>query len=194
MAAESAECSWCGRPARISLNTVGMLCDACWNSWMCDRTGRDPLPPPPPPERFVDPDGRPHVLAYRLTHGATGIDAELTEVDVEDGYTFRALADPHADPQRALDHVRESARREIGRQYLRRSPFTSEMTIADREVRGRIIWRSPDEMGVVVDGRQMTWNELGQAIQNEGWNFTITVDEPVGLVNGYDPALMSESD
>ncbi|QFY10068.1 hypothetical protein GBF35_28555 [Nonomuraea phyllanthi] len=161
---------------------------------MCDRAGRDPLPSPPSPERFVDPDGRPHVLAYRLTHGATGINAELTEVGVEEGYAFRALAAPHADPQRALDHVRETARREIGTQYLKRSPFTGEMTIADREVRGRIIWRSPDEMAVVVDGRQMTWDELGRAIQNEGWNFTITVDEPIGMVDDYDPALVFGGD
>ncbi|KAB8191850.1 hypothetical protein FH608_028255 [Nonomuraea phyllanthi] len=90
--------------------------------------------------------------------------------------------------------MRETARREIGTQYLKRSPFTGEMAIADREVRGRIIWRSPDEMAVVVDGRQMTWDELGRAIQNEGWNFTITVDEPIGMVDGYDPALVFGGD
>ncbi|MFC5824433.1 DUF7713 domain-containing protein [Nonomuraea insulae] len=44
-------------------------------------------------------------------------------------------------------------------------------------------------MAVVVDGRQLTWDELGQAIQNEGWNFTITLDEPIAMVDDYDPTL-----
>jgi hypothetical protein len=180
-------CVQCGgSPAPTVLTSVGALCDPCWNAFMCHGKGRDPLPPPPPPETFTGPDGSRHVMGYTLRHGATGIEAGLREIGPDEGYELISLAHPDADPQDVIEHVRQAARREIGRRYLKPGPYGG--TTMDRDhVQGRIIWSASTGPEVVVDGRRMSWAELGQAIGNEGCRFTITLDDRIDLVDGYDP-------
>ncbi len=48
-----------------------------------------------------------------------------------------------------------------------------------KEVEGRLVWRD-DRPGydVVVDGRRLTWEEFGDALEPfEGWTFRLSIRE-----------------
>jgi hypothetical protein len=147
-------------------------------------TGYPELPDPPPPFKMAGGDGRSHVLSFRVWRAPTGIEGEIEEsgVPAGEGYHFAVLGDHGADVDELVASARERAEAEIGRRYLEPDPHRSGWILADDEVAGRLVWGDERELGgpydVVIDGRTLTWEELGQALGSyDGWKFRLTLED-----------------
>lgn len=140
------------------------------------------LPDPPAPVVIVGPDRRRHSFVFRIWRAPTGISVELRESrrDGRDGYEFAVLGAHDADVDQLIDRVLEQAREEVARCYLRRDRHVGGWTLGEAdEVAGRISY-DPDggPPRVVVDGRELTWDELGYLLSSyEGWRFRLTLHE-----------------
>jgi hypothetical protein len=139
---------------------------------------------PPPPLEVVSGDGRRHVLNFRTWRAPTGVEVELeeTEVPVGEGYHFAVLGAHDADLEELVSSVRSQAEAEISRQYLEPNPHRPGWIIDDDEVAGRFIFSEENGTGgpydVVVDGRTLTWEEFGAALEPyEGWRFRLVMED-----------------
>lgn len=161
------------------------LCDRCADRRVAAHTGFPELPPPPAPITFAGPDGERHVLAFRLWRAPTGIEVELHETGVPEGegYSFAVLGAHDADITVLVDHVRSRALAEISRLQLEPNPHREGWLVRGDEVTGRLEWNSERGVGgpynAVVDGRTLTWDELGRALEPfEGFRFRIVIEDP----------------
>ncbi|MEU5417863.1 hypothetical protein [Streptomyces sp. NPDC020667] len=175
-------CRTCGRgPADQWLNDEGPLCDSCLDERIAAATGMPRLPASPPPVEVVGADGRRHVLRYRLWRAPTGISVRLVEERraVDDGFEFAVLGDHDASVDELAARVRTEAEAEIGRSYLEPEEHSAGWRLTGEEVAGRLIADlDGGPVRVVVDGRMLTWDELGEALAPfEGWRFRLTIDE-----------------
>lgn len=139
----------------------------------------------------VGPDGRRHSLRFRVWRAPTGIEVQLEETGapVGEGYEFAVLGDHDADVDVLVEHVRRQAEAEVGRLYLERCHHHGEWVLADDEVAGRLVWDDEASAGrpyrVVVDGRTLSWDELGMALEAyEGWNFRLVIEDRVHDARG----------
>jgi hypothetical protein len=176
-------CADCGAvPVRVYLEGVP-LCDECTDRHIADATGLARLSELPEPFELTGPDHRHHRLAYRALRAATGITVSLEELGVEpgEGYQFEVLGTHEADMAELVAAVREQAEGEIGRLWLEPARHGPEWMVAGEEVSGRFVY-SPDggPHNVVVDGRTLSWEELGDALDGyEGWRFRLVVEDQV---------------
>jgi hypothetical protein len=188
--ADSAGCTSCGGvPADMHLNTEGPLCDRCFDDRIVASTGLPRLPDAPPSVAIADADGTPHTMIYRLSRGPAGISVRLVEHDPppDGGYEFEEFGDHDADPRMLLGLVTVRADSEMARRYLTRTE-SGQWKIShddDRgadEVIGRIDTVEPfGALTLVVDGRVVTWDELGKALSPyEGWQFALRITDPFG--------------
>lgn len=162
------------------------LCDRCFDDRIAAHLGLPSLPDPPPPLVSTGPDGRRHRLRFRIWRAPTGIEVQLQETDVPlgKGYEFAVLGDHHADVEDLVARVRALAEREVGRLYLEPSSHRPGWVLRDDEVAGRLVWNDQGMAGapydVAVDGRTLTWEELGLALSPfEGWNFRLVIEDRV---------------
>jgi hypothetical protein len=90
------------------------------------------------------------------------------------------LGDHQAEVGPLVAAVHERAQAEIGRRYLEPGPGGVGWRLAGDEVAGRLAWNphgGPHR--VVVDGRPLSWQELGEALESfEGWRFRLVIEEP----------------
>lgn len=177
-------CKKCGRgPADQWLNDEGPLCDPCLDERIAAVTGMQRLPLAPPPVEIVGGDGRRHVLRYRLWRAPTGISVRLVEERgaAEDGFEFAVLGDHDAEVDQLVTRVRSEAEAEINRCYLEPNPHGAGWHLPDKEAAGRLVADlEGGPMRVVVDGRTLSWEELGEALSSfEGWRFHLTIDDPL---------------
>ncbi len=177
-------CRECGRvPADQWLSNVGPLCDLCLDVRIAALTGMPRLPVAPGPVEVVGEDGSRHVLRYRLWRAPTGISVRLVEErrDTDDGFEFTVLGDHDADVDQMAARVRAEAEAEIGRCYLEPDPHGAGWKVANREAAGRLVADlEGGPMRVVVDGRTLSWDELGEALSSfEGWRFHLIIDDPL---------------
>lgn len=177
-------CDECGSlPASLALTGVGTLCDRCADRHVAELTGFPLLPDPPAPVVLSGVDGRAHRLVFRLLRGPVGISVELAETGVrrEGGYEFSVLGAHDADVAALTAGVLQIAEDEIGRQYLRPAHHRAGWTVTEADqVAGRLVF-NPDggPYGVVVDGRELSWEELGEALESyEGWRFRLVIEDP----------------
>lgn len=116
-----------------------------------------------------------------------GIEVQLDETGVPtgEGYRFAVLGDNDAEVDMLVAEVRSRAEAEIARQYLQRSTDRHRWMVGeDDEVAGRLVWTDEGDNGrpcnVVVDGRTMSWEELGMALEPyEGWGFRLVIEDRV---------------
>ena len=115
---------------------------------------------------------------------------QLKELDVPtgEGYQFAVLGDHDADVVGLVEQVRSLAEDEIGRCYLEPSTHRDGWVLSDDEVAGRLLWNDEGESGkpydVVVDGRTLSWEELGKALEPfEGWCFRLVIEDRVQEVS-----------
>lgn len=163
------------------------VCDRCFDRRIAAYTGLPRLPDPPPPIVLSGPDGRRHRLRFRVWRAATGIEVQLEEtgVPVGEGYQFAVLGDHDAEVDDLVTQVRSMAGTEIARQYLEPASHRAGWVVGDDDaVAGRLVWNDEGENGkpynVVVDGRTMTWEELGIAMEPyEGWGFRLVIEDRV---------------
>ena len=180
-------CEDCGEPdTKVSLGGVD-VCDRCFDRRMSAHTGLPRLPEPPSPITISGPDGRGHQLRYRIWRAGVGIEVQLNEtgVPVGEGYQFAVLGDNDAEVDGLVAEVRSMAEAEISRQYMQRSTHRHGWMVGDDdEVAGRLVWNDEGDNGkpynVVVDGRTMSWDELGMALEPyEGWGFRLVIEDRV---------------
>jgi len=182
MAADT--CEDCGAAdPRTSLGGV-LLCDRCTDRRIAAITGHPELPDPPPPLELMSSDGRRHVLTFRIWRAPTGIAVELEEagVPIGEGYHFAVLGSHDANIDELVTGVQTQAKAEVSRQYLEPNPHRSGWIVRDDEVAGRLIYSEDSgtagSYDVVVDGRTLTWEELGKALEPyEGWRFRMVIED-----------------
>lgn len=188
--ADSASCVSCGKqPTNMHLGSEGPLCDRCSDDRVAASTGFPRLPGAPPPAEIADADGTSRTMIYRLFRGPAGISARLAEQDPppDGGYEFEEFGDHDADPKILLDLVTARGRSEMIRRNLTRNGSGGweicggEENFAD-EVVGRIEAVLPfGPLTLAVDGRAVSWDELGQALSPyEGWQFVLRIADPSG--------------
>ncbi len=78
-----------------------------------------------------------------------------------------------------VDQVKTTIRQRIGRLDLEFSPTSDHWIIAGDDLTGRLVWREDGKpYGVVVDGRSLSWEEFGRALEPfEGWEFRLAFDD-----------------
>lgn len=181
-------CSACGtQPARVSLDDIP-LCDRCADRQLAAATGWPELPDPPPAAVFTGPDGRTHEMQFRLWRAPAGIVAEAQESNTPagEGYHVDVMGGHDVDVDHLLRTLRERVAHEIGRLYLRPADgHQPGWTLTGGEVAGRLVHRDEDApYAVVVDGRTLSWDDLGRALAAfEGWQFRLVIgdtDEQTG--------------
>ena len=111
------------------------------------------------------------------------------------GYEFSAAGDCEDDPMRIFAQLYERMRRELGRKYLEETPAGLQFVDASM-VRGVITWDEATDGRVprlVVDGRDVSWEELGRMLMTcEGFHFRLQIfdasDDPEGTELPAGPA------
>jgi hypothetical protein len=167
-------------PADTWLSGSGPLCDRFFDDRVSAATGFLAIPDPPAPTEISGPDGRRHVLRYRICRAPTGIAVELHEDIADGGFEFAVLGDHDADVATLVAAVRVEAQREISRSYLEPSATGVGWRAAGSEVVVRIEVGAEDQPRVVVDGRPLSWDELGEALESsEGLRFRLIVEDRI---------------
>ncbi|MFL4902803.1 class I SAM-dependent methyltransferase [Streptomyces sp. MMS24-I2-30] len=138
------------------------------------------LPVAPGPVEVVGLDGRRHVLRYRLWRAPTGISVRLVEEceGADDGFEFAVFSDHDADVDELAVRVRAEAEAEIARCYVEPALQGAGWRLTGEEIAGRLIADlEGGPVRVVVDGRTLSWDELGEALASyEGWRFRLAID------------------
>ena len=163
-------------PVRMFLGGVP-LCDRCFDVRIAETTGWPRLPEPPPPESIAGPDGRVHRIEYRIWRSPGGVAVEAEEEgEPFEGYYIEVVGAHDADPAPLVERARAAIRRRIGRQDLELASGGAHWIISDSDLRGRLVWsEQAGPYDVVVDGRRLTWEELGRALEPfEGWEFRLS--------------------
>ena len=163
-----------------------MLCDRCADRLVAGISGYPELPDPPPPITLRSTDGRDHHLAYRVWRAPTGIEVELEESNPGEpggGYHFAVLGAHDADVAWLVEAVTERAMAAVAVPQLVANPHRSGWRLLGDEVAGRLVWGDGRDAGgpfdVVVDGRRLTWDELGLSLEPyEGWRFRVVLEDP----------------
>jgi hypothetical protein len=132
----------------------------------------------------MDRNGQRHVLTFRIWRAATGVEVELEEtgVPIGEGYHFAVLGSHDANIDDLVTAVQIQAKGDVSRQYLEPNPHCSGWIVRDEEVAGRLIYSENSGIGgpynVVVDGRTLTWEEFGEALEPyEGWRFRMVIED-----------------
>ncbi|WP_369228480.1 hypothetical protein AB5J52_48415 (plasmid) [Streptomyces sp. R39] len=172
------------------MNNEGPLCDPCLDERIAAATGMPRLPAAPAPVEMVGEDGRRHVLRYRLWRAPTGISVRLVEErgDTDDGFEFAVLGDHDADVGELAARVRAEAEAEIARCFLEPAPPGAGWRLTGEDVAGRLI-ADPEggPVRVVIDGRTLSWDELGETLASfEGWHFRLAIEASMTDVRSDD--------
>lgn len=140
---------------------------------------------PPEPVTIVGPDGRAYLLEYRVQRYASGTGVELVESG--GGYHFSTISTVgrHDQPLDAqVRHLRQAAEAAIANEQLRAHPPDGRMLLAGDEVVGRLVWpgsaatHDHPAYNVVVDGREMTWEQFGRTLEPfEGFRFRLVIED-----------------
>ncbi|WP_395064353.1 hypothetical protein [Paraburkholderia silvatlantica] len=106
------------------------------------------------------------------------LDAFELRRELRAGYRFRMIGEAGGDVSVLLERFVQKMRRALS---VRHIDF-HERQIIDSTVRGRIEWdeSQPGHMPlVVVDGKEVSWDELGQMLMSmEGWQFRLDIADP----------------
>lgn len=127
-------------------------------------------------------------MVFRLWRAPAGIRVELTETGVRrgsavgtEGYHFSVLGRHDGQVEDLIAWVVAIAEQEVATTHLEPAKFRDGWTVGEGdEVAGRLVF-NPDggPYHVVVDGRELTWEQLGEALEPfEGWRFRLLIEEP----------------
>ena len=177
---DESKCIDCGGSgARTVLDGAGPLCDSCADARLSAVTGYPRVPKAPSPETIVGPDRRRHRIAYRIWRSPGGICVEgMEDRDRGSGYYAEVVGGHYDDVAELVARVKARIRERIGHLDLERSSLDGHWTMAGWDVRGRLEWNDRDEpYDVIVDGRRLTWEEFGWALDSyQGWEFRLRID------------------
>lgn len=192
---EQIRCEKCGEqvPAHdiIHYGTEGeyrKLCCRCVNADMAQRSSLADFEDHRfQPIKMTDCGGEVHEFHFRtrLLGDIVALDAFELRDGHPGGYEFQLIGDPEEDLMALLGRLIEKIRRSLSIRHLKEDDRFG-LQIADRTVRGQIEC-DLDEVDrlplVVVDGREITWDEFGRMLMTfEGWKFKLEIfdssDEP----------------
>lgn len=134
-----------------------------------------------------DGEGRSRTLAFRIWRAPPGVEVvvEETGVPIGEGYERAVLGAHDAEVDVLVARLREIASEELGKRQLEPNPHREGWLLVDDVVEGRLVWSDEcNEVGapykVLVDGRSLTWDELGRALEGyEGWRFRIELADRI---------------
>lgn len=174
-------CAACGAPgAEIALDGT-LLCDRCADRRIAAHTGWAELPDPPGPQVILGPDGRAHTMAIRLHRVPTGVLAEAVEVvpGHGEGHHVQVIGAHDVDVPMLVEQLQAQIRDQIATTYLEPNPHRPGWLLRGSEVRARLVWAEQDgPYAVVVDGRTLSWEEFGRALEPfEGWQIHLQVED-----------------
>lgn len=178
--AGNGKCEACGATGATVYIGDQLLCDRC----VATMTGMPPVPDAPADETIAGPDGRSHRFRFRVWRSPTGIVVDAQEADVPDGdgFHFKLMGAHDADVASLVDRLRRRMRAGISRTNLEPHPRGEGWIATGDEIVGRLAHSNTAKGGrpfdVVVDGRRLSWEEFGRALDPfEGWDFTVRVDD-----------------
>ena len=154
-----------------------LLCLACYNQQMAEHAGMEFEEPGFGPLELPDAEGnlRRFSIAARLLGAQVSIEAY--EEDADPGYQFQVIGRADA-IQKLFSKLLAKMRRALTWQHLVVEDGRP-MVADDRTVRGRFEWdeeRSGEVPLLVIDGKEVRWDELGRAMTSfEGWQFKIEI-------------------
>jgi hypothetical protein len=157
---------------------LGFHCGRCWSSLIAERAGEDVGHLEIEPITMRDAAGGEHTFHFRFIPAPRGIEAFELVDGTPGGYTFQVLQED--EEPRLVELLLERMRRDLARQHLKPCDLRrGKQRIRDMVVRGRIEW-DEDEDGrvplLVVDGKTLTWDELGEMLMSfEGWQFRLEI-------------------
>jgi hypothetical protein len=191
-------CEACGAPGPLSYLNGEALCDRCLDERVAARTGLPRLPDPPPAEVLAGPDGSPHSFRFRLWRAPTGVLAEAQETGLGagEGFVVKLFGDHDVDVDELVGHLRERLAAAVSGVHLERDPHRDGWIASGKEIAGRLTYNQDGAAGmpydVVVDGRRLTWADLGHALEPfEGWAFRLVI-EPMEVMHDDGHAALAE--
>lgn len=160
---------------------IELLCTLCFNARIAGSTGfTDFEDVRLHPIRIVDCKGESHQFHFqlRLLGDRIALDAFELRGEIRAGYRFQLIGAADDDVFVMLGRLIEKMRRALS---VRHIDF-HEHRIIGGTVRGHIEW-DESQAGrlplVVVDGRELSWGELGQMLMSmEGWQFRLDIADP----------------
>lgn len=154
------------------------MCWRCFNAEVAESIGLDGFQHSDfEPIRLTDCEGRVHEFHFRTR--LLGQDIALDAFEFcngnQAGYQFQIIGDSEEDLFELLGRLVEKMRRALAIKHLEQGNLG--LQVAARVVRGRIDCNG-EENGrvpvVVIDGREVTWNQLGRMLMSfEGWQFKL---------------------
>ena len=150
-------------------------CISCFNQEVAQGAGLEFQTPQFSPVTLRDSNDEPHVFHFLTRLCPTGVIIEAYEVidDKRQGYEFYYLCEnPMVESLHLLQTVLDRANRMLAKQHIQSSRWGHRLT-REKVVRGRIVSHelsSPSGglPSVIIDGKELSWNEVGQLLGAEG--------------------------
>ena len=162
-------------------------CIRCFNQEVAQGAGLDFKTPEFSPVTLRDSQDNPHIFHFLVRLCPTGVIIEAYEVidNRRQGYEFYYLCEnPMVESLHLLQTVLDRANRMLAKQHIETSKWGHRLTRA-KMVRGRIVSQPLDsESGglptVVIDGQELSWNDVGQLLSAEGGHqIKLEIKDPV---------------
>lgn len=157
------------------------LCSRCSNTETARLDGLDKFQHVTfEPVRLTDCTGKVHEFHFRVHLFGPGVSLDSFELrnGGRAGYQFQVIGEPEDDLLVLLGKLIEKMRRALSIQHVVKGELGLQIA-DDQDVRGTIGW-DEDEDGrvplLVVDGREITWEEFGRMLMTyEGWQFKLQI-------------------
>ena len=162
-------------------------CIPCFNQEVAEGAGIDFQTPTFKPVTLKDVQGQSHVFHFLTRLCPNGVIIEAYEVidDQRQGYEFFYLCEnPMVESLHLLQTVLARANRMLAKQHIESSRWGYRLT-RDKVVRGRIVSQPLDSPcgglpNVIIDGQELTWNDVGQLLAAEGGHqLKLEIKDPV---------------
>ena len=156
-----------------------LLCGRCFNEAAASQLGLQRFEHVVfEPVRMLDARGIEHEFRFhtRLFGPGVSIDAYELQNGSPGGYRFQVIGDPEDDPLELLGKLIGKMRRALARTHLEETKHG--LQVNDGMVLRGTVGSDPDEDHgvpmVVIDGRDVSWEELGRMVSTfEGWQFKL---------------------
>jgi hypothetical protein len=186
-------CVVCGSEYRsfegVSFGNRGEHCFPCFNQATAAQMGITFHQPDLEPVTLSDAGGHPHTFHVRSRLAPTGHVMEAFEVEhgTPRGYRFAVLGDFEADAMTLFTELYDRMRRALAVQHVRKDELGWRIEL-DHVASGRITADLENDSSVpcvVIDGREFTWEQLGQMLMTyEGFNLELCVRNSIDVVGG----------
>ena len=155
------------------------LCGRCFNEAAADRLGLQGFEHVAfEPIRMLDRRGAEHEFRFRnwLCGAGLAIDAFELRDGSPAGYRFQVIGEPDDDPLELLGKLLGKMRRALALTHLEDTDLGPQVNDG-LVLRGTVDSDPEEDHGVpmvVVDGRELSWDELGRMVATfEGWQFKL---------------------